>query len=153
MYLEHILSRLDLVRWIDLPSHRDERGYLTAIEGGQDIPFAIERVYFLHDVRGSRAGHAHRDTEQCLIPVSGECRLRLSDGQQFLEWELTSPSRALYIVPMLFIEVSHFSPGAVLLVLASTHYDKSRSIRSWAEYLDAVTSAEYARHRTTNPIG
>src|SRR6516165_1049232 len=102
------MSRLDLVRWIDLPSHRDERGCLTAIEGGTNIPFAIERAYYLHDVRGSRAGHAHRDTEQCLIQVSGECRVSLSDGKRFLEWKLTSPLRGLYVVPMLFIEVSQF---------------------------------------------
>jgi hypothetical protein len=145
------MSRLDLVHWIDIPSHRDERGYLTAIEGGTNIPFAIERVYYLHDVQGSRAGHAHRDTEQCLIPVSGECRVRLSDGKRFLEWELTSPSRGLYVVPMLFIEVSQFSPGAVLLVLASTHYDKSRSIRSWAEYLEAAQASEYTTNRDGDP--
>lgn len=145
------MSGLDIVRWIDIPSYRDERGYLTVIEGGTSIPFAIQRVYYLHDVHGSRAGHAHRDTEQCLVPVSGECRVKLSDGKRFLEWELTSPSRGLYVVPMLFIEVSQFSPGAVLLVLASTHYDKTRSIRSWVEYLEAIRGSEYLSNHDEDP--
>jgi hypothetical protein len=33
---------------------------------------------------------------------------------------------------------TRFSPETVALVLASTHYDKSRSLRSWEDYLEAI---------------
>jgi hypothetical protein len=39
---------------------------------------------------------------------------------------------------MVFIRVESIAPGSVILVIASTHYDKSRSIRSWEAYLEEV---------------
>jgi hypothetical protein len=132
------LGRLDLIKWIDLNPCTDSRGTLTAIEGTQTIPFDIKRVYFMHDLTAARAGHAHRDTQQLLIPVTGSCEVILSDGAETRSYECASPAKGLYIVPMLFIRVCHISPGAVILVLASTHYDKSRSLRSWEEYLEVI---------------
>lgn len=41
------------VRWIELPHAVDERGVLTAIEAGRDIPFEITRVFYM---RGTPAG-------------------------------------------------------------------------------------------------
>ncbi len=132
------MGRLDLVRWVDLNPNTDSRGTLTAVEGAQTIPFDIKRVYFMHDLTAPRAGHAHRDTQQLLIPVAGSCEVVLSDGAETRTYVCDSPAKGLFIVPMLFIRVRNISPGAVVLVLASTHYDKSRSIRSWEEYLEVI---------------
>jgi hypothetical protein len=132
------VSRLDLVRWVELDPHRDPGGTLTAIEGGNAIPFEIRRVYFMQHLSAERGGHAHRETEQLLVCLSGACEVRLSDGRQERVYECRDPSRGLYIAPMLFIRVLRFAPDTIILVLASTHYDRSRSIRSWEEYLDAV---------------
>jgi hypothetical protein len=133
------LSRLDLVHFVDLHSNFDTRGSLTAIEGGRDIPFDILRVYYLLDVIGDRGGHAHRDTQQIVIALAGSFEMNLSDGQQTRTFVLDNPSKGLYVVPMLFIRLSNFSPGTVALVLASTHYDKNRSIWSWDAYLEAIS--------------
>ncbi|MGH3929946.1 MAG: WxcM-like domain-containing protein, partial [Pseudonocardiaceae bacterium] len=57
------------IHWIDLPSHRDERGRLTAIEAGTDIPIVVERVFYVHETTQDRGGHAHRDTDQVLIAI------------------------------------------------------------------------------------
>jgi hypothetical protein len=92
----------------------------------------------MHNLSGERAGHAHRDTEQLLIPIVGSCEVSLSDGTETRLYKCDDPGRGLYIVPMLFVRVSEFCEGTVILVLASTHYDKSRSIRSWEEYLEAI---------------
>jgi hypothetical protein len=123
---------------VDLDPHRDPDGTLTAIEGGDTIPFEIRRVYFLQHLSAERGGHAHCETEQLLVCLTGACEVRLSDGRQERAYECREPGRGLYIVPMLFIRAMQFAPGTVILVLASTHYDKSRSIRSWEEYLNAV---------------
>ncbi|MBY0468710.1 MAG: FdtA/QdtA family cupin domain-containing protein, partial [Burkholderiaceae bacterium] len=37
-------------RIIDMPRIQDPRGNLTFVEGGQQIPFDIKRVYYLYDV-------------------------------------------------------------------------------------------------------
>ncbi|MBL8150868.1 MAG: FdtA/QdtA family cupin domain-containing protein, partial [Blastocatellia bacterium] len=101
--LELTKSRLDLVRWIALPSHKDERGVLTVVESGIDLPFEVKRVYFLHHIFQQRGGHAHRDTHQIVVATSGSCELLLSDGTQTQTFVLDDPTRALFLVPMLFI--------------------------------------------------
>ena len=129
---------LDEARWIDLPSRADSRGVLTAIEGGRDIPFEIRRVYLLHGIVQDRGGHAHRDTYQVVTAAAGTFEMVLSDGQQTRTYRLDTPTRGLLIVPMLFIRMQRFSADARVMVMASTHYDPARSIRSWDDYLAAV---------------
>lgn len=129
---------LQAVRWIDLPSHGDARGVLTAIESARDVPFEIKRVYFVHDIVADRGGHAHRDTHQMVVAVSGHCDLVLSDGTHERVHRLDRLTRGLYIPPMLFIRMTAFAPGTVMASFASTHYDSSRSLRSWEDYLGAI---------------
>jgi hypothetical protein len=129
---------LDAARWIDLSSHTDDRGTLTVVEGGRDIPFDIKRIYFVHDVVRERGGHAHRDTHQVVTAASGRCELVLSDGTRERRFVLDDVRRGVYIGPMLFIRTIDFAPGTVLVSMASTHYDTSRSLRSWDDYLGAL---------------
>ncbi len=129
---------LDAVRWVGLPSHSDARGTLTVVEGGIDVPFEIRRAYFLHHISSDRGGHAHRDTHQIVTAVSGHCDITLCDGRESRVFRLDNPTRALLLVPMLFIQLRSFSPGVVVAVLANTHYDKTRSIYSWEEYLKVI---------------
>jgi len=131
-------GNLDAVQWLAIPSHGDARGVLTAIEGGIDVPFAIARVYLLHHVSADRGGHAHRDTHQLVIALSGSCEMVLSDGVDSRSFVLDDPTQGLLLAPMLFIRMQNISPDAALVVLASTHYDKTHSIRSWEEYLKAI---------------
>ncbi len=135
------MSRLDLVRYIDFRSVVDERGALTFVEGQKDIPFEIKRAYYLYDVRQDRGGHAHRDTQQVIVALSGRFVLELSDGVKSRQFPLDSPTRGVHILPMLFIRLLDFAPGTVALVLASTHYDSSRSIRSWDAYVQESRGA------------
>lgn len=129
------MSSLDNSRWIDFPPVVDVRGCLTAIESGSTIPFQINRVYMVHDVVGDRGGHAHRDTEQVVLALAGSFHLKLSTPTEHKTFELDRLGRGVHIQPMTYIELSNFSPGAVALVLASTHYRKERSLRSWEEYV------------------
>jgi len=62
----------------------------------------------------------------------------LCDGVQTRSFLLDNPAHGLCLGPMLFIRMRNFAPGTVLMVMASTHYDKKKSIRSWEEYLEAI---------------
>ena len=68
----------------------------------------------------------------------GRLKMDLSDGVNTKTFELNDPCRGIYLPRMLYISLYDFSPGAVGLVLASTHYDISRSLRSWDDYLKAI---------------
>lgn len=132
------MGLLDSVRWIDLCPNRDARGVLTAIEGARTIPFEIKRVFYLTDLVADRAGHAHRDTDQLVIGVAGHFDVEVSDGRRTHSFQIRGSDRGLYLPPMVFVRLRNFSPGAVLVALASTHYDPARSIRSWEDFLQAM---------------
>jgi hypothetical protein len=129
---------LSAVRWIELPSSIDARGILTSIEGGIDIPFEIKRVFYMHHINTDRGDHAHRDTEQVVIAAAGSFKMDLSDGTDTRTYSLDDPMRGVYTPPMVFIKLRDFSHDAVCMVLASTHYDIAKSIRTWEEYLEAI---------------
>lgn len=129
---------LDAVRWVDLPSSIDARGILTSVEGGIDIPFDIKRVFYMHHINTDRGDHAHRDTEQVVVAASGSFKMDLSDGTDTRTYLLDDAMRGVYMPPMVFVKLYDFSPDAVCMVLASTHYDIAKSIRSWEEYLEAI---------------
>jgi dTDP-4-dehydrorhamnose 3,5-epimerase-like enzyme len=125
------------VIWKKLQYNPDERGCLTAIEGEQHIPFSIDRIFYMHDVvpGAGRGGHAHRDTDQLAVAVHGSMKIMVSDGQEARVVVLDHPGWGIYLPRLTWTSLTDFSEGAVCLVLASTHYDRSKSIRTWPEYL------------------
>jgi hypothetical protein len=127
---------LDQVRWIDLPVRTDPRGSLTFI-GHDDIPFSIARLFYVHGVPAGqeRGGHAHRVTEQVVIAAAGAFSLELTDGSAKRSFRLESPSRGVYVPPMVWDRLYDFSPQALCLVLVSTQYAESDYLRDWSQYL------------------
>lgn len=134
-------SGLEDVRWIALPAVVDERGTLTAVEAGADIPFEIRRIFYMHHISAERGGHAHRDTDQVIIGIAGRHVVEVKDDRHCRRFVLDDPNKGLYLPRMSFASLMEFSEGAVSLVLASTHYDRSRSIRTFEEYLAALANA------------
>jgi dTDP-4-dehydrorhamnose 3,5-epimerase-like enzyme len=128
---------LSEVRWLDLPNVTDERGVLTAVEAGSDIPFEIRRIFYMHATPPGveRGGHAHRDTRQVVVPLAGSFDVELFDGEAAKPYRLDDPNRGLYMPRMMWIRLFDFSEHAVCLVLADTHYDRSNSIRSLDAFL------------------
>jgi hypothetical protein len=126
------------VRWIDLPVRSDPRGALTII-GHDDIPFSIARLFYVRGVPAGleRGGHAHRVTEQFVVAASGSFSLDLTDGAATRSFRLESPSRGVYIPPLVWDRLYDFSGDALCLVLVSTQYAESDYIRDWNEYLRA----------------
>lgn len=117
-------------------------GALTAIEGEQDIPFQLRRVYYITDVpRGTARGlHSHRRLEQVLLCLHGSIKIRVKTPYEEEVISLSENSDGLYIGHMVWREMFDFSPGAVLLVLASEHYTEADYIRSESEYLAEASS-------------
>ena len=132
------MSLLEQIKWIDIPSVTDSRGVLTSIESGGDIPFEIKRIFYMHSVVSDSGGHAHKDTDQVVIATSGNFELVLSDSKQKKTYTMNNPVKGLYIPRLVFVEILNLSKDAVCLVLASTHYDMTKSFRSWEKYLKEI---------------
>jgi hypothetical protein len=126
-------------RIVDLPRVTDPRGNLTFVEGEDQVPFAISRVYYLYDVPGgaSRGGHAHRELEQLVIAASGSLDVIVDDGTVRERFFLNRSYYGLYIPRMTWRELDNFSSGSVCLVLASTHYDEDDYYRDYDEFTAA----------------
>jgi dTDP-4-dehydrorhamnose 3,5-epimerase-like enzyme len=129
-----------LARYIDLPVIADPRGNLSFAESNVQVPFAIERVYYLYDVPSgaTRAGHAHKALQQLVLSISGSFDVRLFDGEREEVVTLNRPSRGLLIGPMLWREIENFSSGSVCVVLASAPYDEGDYYRDIDEFIASV---------------
>lgn len=131
---------LDSCKFIALPKIADPRGNLTFIEGGNHVPFAITRVFYLYDVPGGvdRGGHALKKCYQFLIAISGSFDVILADGVQKRRVHLNRSYQGLLIPPMIWREMDNFSSGAVCLVLASEVYSEADYFREYSQFLQAA---------------
>lgn len=131
---------INQVRWVKFHDIIDERGRLTAIESGEHIKFNIARIFYVHQVVTGmeRGGHAHRDTDQVLVGIHGSLKVDISDGKEMQTFLLDDPGKGIYVPRMLWIRLYQFRQDGICFVLASTNYDRSKSIRTWEEYLEAI---------------
>ncbi len=129
-------------RWqlIDLPQIGDGRGNLTFVQNGGDLPFTMQRIYYLYDIPEgqSRANHAHRTLHQLLISVSGSFDVHLDDGWTRETFHLNRANHGLLMKPMVWRDIDNFSAGAVCLVIASALYDENDYYRNYEDFIRAV---------------
>ena len=93
-------STVDDCRMIDIRRFSDNRGYLSVVEGGVDIPFEIKRIYYLYLVpEAARGAHAHKQLQQLMIATSGSVHVTLDDGRNKKTFVLDKPWKGLLVVP------------------------------------------------------
>ncbi len=126
--------------FIDLPEFSDERGSLTTMHLGNGLPFPPARVFIIRDVPpgARRAAHALRECQQVLVAVSGSFHLTLWDGREEKTVTLDDPARGIVLPPMIWRELSEFSPGTICLVVASHPHDETAYFRTREAYLEAL---------------
>lgn len=128
---------IDNCKIVELPKITDPRGNLTFIEGGDHIPFNIQRVYYLYDVPGGaeRGGHAHKGLQQLIVAMSGSFDVVLDDGKNKKRVHLARSYYGLYVCPMIWRELDNFSSGSVCMVLASNKYDEADYYRNYNDFM------------------
>lgn len=121
---------------IELARHFDPRGNLSVIEEYKDIPFKIERTYWIYDVPGGehRGGHAYRENEEFIVALSGSFDVILDDGKEKQTFHLNRSYYGLYVPKGLWREMDNFSTNSLALVLASTKFNISDYIRNYDEF-------------------
>ena len=123
-------------RMIDIRRFTDNRGYLSVVEGGIDIPFEIKRIYYLYMVpEAARGAHAHKQLEQLMIATSGSVHVTMDDGTNKKTFVLDKPWKGLLVAPGLWRTLDDFSNGAVCMVLASEVYQVEDYIRDYNDFL------------------
>lgn len=135
------MSELSRTRIVPLTTNADTRGVLTAAEACGEIPFEIQRIFYVYRVQPpyERGGHAHPHTEQLLIAVSGSLTIDVMDPTTKKTYHLDDPGVGLYVPAMLWTRLYAFSPDAVCLAAASSHYVPGDVIRDWDQYVRLAT--------------
>ncbi len=129
---------LESVRIIGIPTHEDERGILSSIEENIDIPFNIKRIFYIYNIKANRGKHALKDTDEVLIPLAGRFVVNVSDKNNTKEFIMDTPSRALFVPRLIFMEITKFSGDAVCLVLANRQHDLEQYLKTKEEYIKYV---------------
>lgn len=130
---------------IDFKTFGDERGLLTAIEGGKDLPFEIKRVFYIYGTKGRdmvRGKHANRKSKFILIMLNGSCEIKIYDNKGSMKEtvKLDSPNKGLFLNNMVWKEMCEFSDNSVMLVLSSEHFDEFEYIDTYEEFLKEVNN-------------
>lgn len=116
----------------------DRNGNITAVNNRKEIPFEVNRVFYLYDIPGgeSRGAHAHKECHQFLIAASGSYEVLLDDGVTKRQVLLNRPDIGLHIPPGIWASELNFSSGSICLVLASHVYSESDYIRDYNDFLN-----------------
>ncbi|OYU85091.1 MAG: hypothetical protein CFE24_03785 [Flavobacterium sp. BFFFF2] len=122
---------------LTLPINHRDNGNLTAINNREEVPFDIQRIYYLYDVPGglSRGGHAHLELQQLVVALSGSFDIIMDDGKVKRTFTLSRPYMGLYVPAGLWRELDNFSSGSICMVLASQPYSEADYFREYNEFL------------------
>lgn len=125
------------VKLIELPRFVDPRGNLSFVQEFDQIPFKIQRVYWIYDVPGGerRGGHAFKQTEEFIVAVSGAFDVVVSDGKEKKVFSLNRSYYGLYIPQGLWRDIENFSTNSLALEFASTKYNRNDYVEDFNDYI------------------
>ena len=133
----HSVARINECRMISLNRHHHENGNLTVVENGVELPFDVQRTFYIYDVPGGveRGGHSHHTSQQFIVAISGSFDVTVDDGRDQFTYTLNRPYQGLLVVPGIWNRLHNFSSGSVCLVLNSHHFDEKDYVRDYDEFL------------------
>ncbi|NEU12620.1 WxcM-like domain-containing protein [Methylobacterium sp. BTF04] len=107
--------------------HTDARGDLVAFEEFKNLPFPLERVFFIkvdapEVVRG---GHAN-SCDELIVALSGSVLVEVDNGREQSHIRLCTHDQALWVRAGVIIHLREFVPGTLILVCASARYEDTR---------------------------
>lgn len=121
---------------IQLPKFTDPRGNLSFLENSNQIPFLIQRCYWIYDVPGgeTRGGHAFKENEEFIIALSGSFDVVLDNGKEKQMFQLNRSYYGLFVPKGWWREMENFSTNSVAFVLSSIQYEENDYIRDFEEF-------------------
>ncbi|MBK5720604.1 WxcM-like domain-containing protein [Dysgonomonas sp. Marseille-P4677] len=121
---------------LEFPIIKNRAGNITPVHSNQNIPFAIERIFYIYDIPSGvkRGMHAHKYCHEVLIATSGSFEVELDDGTNKRTVLLNNPMIGLYIPPGVWATEKEYSSGAICLALASEKYKSEDYINTYSDF-------------------
>ena len=137
------------IEYINLPIiDFEEKGKLSFMETGKDIPFEIKRIYYIYDIQDlniKRGYHAHKTLKQVIFCLNGSFILELDNGFEKKEILLNKPNKGVLINFDIWHNMKNFSKNVVIMVAASDYYDESDYIRNYNEFIEYINKTNNAQ--------
>lgn len=121
---------------IELPKIADSRGNLSFFENTKQIPFQIQRTYWIYDVPGggARGGHAFKEQHEFIVALSGSFDVTIDNGKSSMKYSLNRSYYGLYVPSMLWRTIDNFSTNALALIVSDLKFDHDDYIRSYEDF-------------------
>ena len=122
------------VRLFQLPKIDDERGNLTFLQNFDQIPFEVQRVFWIYDVPGGgiRGGHAYNNQKEFIIALSGSFDVVFTDKDgTTAKYSLNRSYNGIFIPPKTWRHTENFSTNSLGLHLSSSVYNENDYIRDF----------------------
>jgi dTDP-4-amino-4,6-dideoxygalactose transaminase len=124
-------------------TRRDHRGALTYIEhANEQLPFIVQRIFWLYGVTAPRGGHSHKLTRCALLCVSGTCQVTVKNGNGTFVHSLDRPSVLLVLEAEDWHLVEDMSKEATLVVFCSTLFTPNDYVTSPPPVVSTTTVAD-----------
>ena len=135
---------IDDCKIIELPRFLDARGNLSFAEQNKQIPFKIQRTYWIYDVPGgeARGGHAFRQNKEFIVALSGAFEVVVDDGNKKQVFILNRSYYGLYVPAGLWRSMENFSTNSFALEFGSMHYDANDYVRDYDDFLKLKKNGE-----------
>lgn len=112
---------------------------LSFLEGGQDIPFQINRLYCIYETEKEKRGFYENEKEwQLLFCPYGEIDVMIDDGTKEEIIALNNPSVGLVLYSELWREVSWIKSGSVLCVATSSSNNIDRLCCDYSAFINSI---------------
>ncbi len=121
---------------INLPKIIDKRGNLSFFEHPNQLPFEIQRTYWIYDVPGgeTRGSHAFKEQQEFIVALSGSFDVVLNDGEKEERFSLNRSYYGLLIPKMYWRKLENFSTNSLALIVSDKSYDENDYIRDFDEF-------------------
>ena len=129
---------------IKLPKIEDPRGNLSFVQDFDQIPFKIERIYWIYDVPGGKRldGHAFKNQQEFIIALSGSVDIVIDNGSDSEKIQLNRSYYGLHVASCTWRHLENFSTNSLVLILSSAKYYAENSINDYQEYLEYRKNAD-----------
>lgn len=143
--MSEIGQPMELITGAELLRHpviSDNGAELIAFEQFSNLPFPLERVFFmtfgsLGSVRGGHANSCH----ELLIAISGAISAEVDNGINSADVCLDTRDKSLWVKPGVLVRLRSLVPGTILLALASASYSETRQYDRPQPHLITVRTA------------
>lgn len=114
----------------------DGIGDVILMKVDEEVPFPINRVFYIYDVPDGveRGLHAHKYCHVILVALKGSFEVELDDGKNRKTIRLDNPKQGLHIPPSIWSVQKNYARGTICLALASHLYAQDEYISSYQEF-------------------